>query len=50
MQIDNLDEFDILAQNLDVIPRQQVKDKFEEYISEAVIPIETSALSWWLNG
>lgn len=49
MQIDNLDEFDILAQNLDVVPRQQIKDEFEEYLSEAVITIETSALSWWLN-
>ena len=50
MQIDdNLDEFDILAQNLDILPIQQIKDDFEEYISEAAIPIQTSALSWWLN-
>lgn len=50
MQIDdNLDEFDILAQNLDILPIQQTKDDFEEYISEAAIPIQTSALSWWLN-
>jgi len=46
MQInDNLDKFDILTQNLDILPIQQIKDDFKEYISEAAIPIQTSALS-----
>jgi hypothetical protein len=38
MQIDDdLNEFDILAQRLDILPQQQTNDELEDYISEAAI-------------
>lgn len=43
------DDYDIFARNLANFPRPHSKDDFEEYTSEHAIPIDKSALSWWLD-
>ena len=45
----NLDEFDVLAENVDNFPRPQSRDELEEYLSQSVISIDGLALCWWLD-
>jgi hAT family C-terminal dimerisation region len=43
------DEYDLLAQELDVIGPLADVDEYETYTSESPIPIDCSPLSWWLR-
>ena len=45
-----LDEFDLMAKNLDVISKStSEQDEYEIYISQNFIQISDSALDWWLH-
>ncbi|KAJ3454605.1 hypothetical protein MRS44_013205 [Fusarium solani] len=44
-----LDEYDLLAQELDVIGTEPDVDEYETYTSQSPIPIDCSPLAWWLR-
>jgi hypothetical protein len=44
-----LDEFDLMAKDLDVISGSSEEDEYEMYISQNPIQISGSALDWWLH-
>jgi len=44
-----LDEFDLMAKDLDVISRSSEENEYEMYISQNSIQISGSALDWWLH-
>ena len=45
-----LDEFDLMAKNLDVISKStSEQDEYEIYILQNPIQINGSALNWWLH-
>ncbi len=43
------DEYDLLAQELDVVGTMPDADEYETYISQTPIPIDCSPLTWWLR-
>lgn len=43
------DEYDLIAQELEVIGTEPVVDEYESYISQSPIPIDCSPLTWWLR-
>lgn len=48
-QQDQEDDYDILLRNLQNFPRPPSKDEYDEYLSEPILQITGSALSWWLQ-
>jgi hAT family C-terminal dimerisation region len=44
-----LDKFDLITKNLDVISRSSEENEYEMYISQNPIQISGSALDWWLH-
>lgn len=44
-----LDEYDLLAQELDIIGTEPNVDEYETYTSQPPIPIDCSPLAWWLR-
>jgi hypothetical protein len=44
-----LDEYDLLAQELDVVGIVSSIDEYKAYTSQTPIPIDYSPLTWWLR-
>ncbi|XP_044717324.1 Ribonuclease H-like protein [Hirsutella rhossiliensis] len=44
-----LDEYDRLAQELDVVGTEEDADEYDSYTSQPPIPIDGSPLAWWLR-
>jgi hypothetical protein len=44
-----MDEYDLLAQELNVIGTEPDVDEYETYTSQPPIPIDCSPLVWWLR-
>jgi hypothetical protein len=44
-----LDEYDLLAQELNVIGTEPEVDEYDTYTSQSPIPIDCSPLVWWLR-
>ncbi|KJZ68903.1 hypothetical protein HIM_11710 [Hirsutella minnesotensis 3608] len=44
-----LDEYDLLAQELDVVGTEPDADEYDAYTSQSPIPIDGSPLAWWLR-
>ena len=44
-----LDEYDLLAQELDVVGIVSFVDEYEAYTSQTPILIDCSPLTWWLR-
>lgn len=49
MQEVQRDEYDLLAQELDVVSAIIDADEYDTYISHTPIPIDCSPLQWWLR-
>lgn len=44
-----MDEYDLLAQELDVIGTEPDVDEYEPYTSQSPLPIDCLPLAWWLR-